>query len=49
MDRPIDKNQYGPPWSEVIPLSMEAVLDNGSGGNIQNPEQDPEQGWDDNP
>ena len=45
MDRTGEKNHYGPPWSEVIPLSTEAVMDNGS-GNTQNPEVDPEQDWD---
>jgi hypothetical protein len=45
-----EKNRYRFPWSEVIPLSTEAVLNNGTNGNGQgknteNPNLDPEVGW----
>jgi hypothetical protein len=47
-----EKNLYRFPWSEVIPLSTEAVLNNGTNGNGQgqgqnteNPNLDPEEGW----
>ena len=50
MDRPLGKDKYDSPWSGVIPLSMEAVLNNGTGGdqgdgNTQHPEEDPENPW----
>lgn len=49
MNKPTKKNQYRLPWSEVIPLSTEAVLNNGTNGNNQgnteNPNLDPEEGW----
>lgn len=50
MDRAPEKDKYSTPWSEVIPLSMEAILNSGTGGdqgdgNTQHPEEDPENPW----